>query len=66
VEEFLRLLRAFGGEDLVEVVGEAGEGGCVRRRVRLCGERLGKVGFVATERVEAPTVAVDAFLVERR
>jgi len=35
-EEFLRLLGAFGGEDLVELVGEAGEGGRVRRRVRLC------------------------------
>jgi hypothetical protein len=34
-EQFLRLFGAFVGEDLVELVGQAGEGGRVRRRVRL-------------------------------
>jgi hypothetical protein len=45
-EEFLRLFGALRGEDLVELVGEAGEGGGVRRRVRLCGQRSGEVGFL--------------------
>ena len=65
-EEFLRLFRSFGGEDLVELVGEAGEGGGVRRRVHLCGERLGEVGFQFAEGLEAATVATDAFLADRR
>jgi hypothetical protein len=38
-EEFLRLFGAVRREDLVELVGEAGEDGGVRRRVRLCGQR---------------------------
>lgn len=41
-EELLRLLPAFSGEDFVEFVGEAGEGGRVRRRARLSGERPGE------------------------
>jgi hypothetical protein len=61
-QEFLRLLRAFVGEDLVELVGEAGEGGRVRRRVRTCGEAAGEVGFLLAKGLEALTVAMDAFL----
>jgi hypothetical protein len=38
-EKLFRLLGASGGEEFVELVGEAGEGGRVRRRVRLCGDR---------------------------
>ncbi|HZS30914.1 MAG TPA: hypothetical protein VFA37_06620 [Gaiellaceae bacterium] len=45
-EEFLGLLGALVGKDLFELVGEAGEGGRVGRRVRLCGERVGEVGFL--------------------
>jgi hypothetical protein len=55
-KHFLRLFGALGGEDLVELVGEAGEGGGVRRRVRLCGERSGEVGFLLAEDLEARTV----------
>ena len=40
-EEFFRLLGAFGRDDVVELVGQACEGGAVRRRVRLCGEPAG-------------------------
>jgi hypothetical protein len=32
--------------------------------VRPCGERLGKVGFLLAERLQALTVATDAFLEE--
>ncbi len=53
---------AFVGEDLVELVGEACQGGRVRRRVRLCGERSGEVGFLAAQRFEALTVATYPFL----
>jgi hypothetical protein len=63
-EQFLHLFGAFGGEDLVEFVGKAGEGGRVRRRVRLCGERSGEVGFLLAEDLKALTVATDAFLAE--
>lgn len=52
------------GDDLVELVREAGEGGAVRRRVRLWGEPAGEVGFLFAERGEAVTVAPDAFLAE--
>jgi hypothetical protein len=51
-EEFLRLFRAFGGKELAELVGEAGEGGRVGRRVRLCGEPVGEVGWVDAVAVE--------------
>ena len=63
-EEFLRLFGALVGEDLVELVGKAREGGRVRRCVRLCGERLGEVGFVGAESLEALTVATHASLAE--
>jgi hypothetical protein len=59
-EDFL--LRACGREDLVEVVGEAGEGGRVRRRVRPCGECPGEVGFIAAQHFEALTVATRPIL----
>jgi len=62
----LRLFGAFGGEDLVELVGEAGEGGRVRRRVRLCREPPGEVGFLLAQRLETLTVATSAFFTERR
>jgi hypothetical protein len=48
--------------DLVQLVGEAGEGGRVRRHVRLCGERSGQVGLLLAEGLEALTVAANAFL----
>jgi hypothetical protein len=64
-EEFFRLFGTLVAEDLVELVCEAGEGGRVRRRVRLCGEPSGKLGFLFAERLQAFTVATDAFLAER-
>ena len=64
-EEVLRLLGAFVGEDLVELVGEAHEGGRVRRRMRLCGEPASEVGFLPAPRFQPRTVATDAFLAER-
>jgi hypothetical protein len=63
-EELFRLLRAFVGKELVELVSEAGEGRRVRRRVRPCGETAGKVSFLFAEDLESLTVATDAFLAE--
>ncbi|MEW6582184.1 MAG: hypothetical protein AB1416_05430 [Actinomycetota bacterium] len=62
-EEFFGLFGAFVGKDLVELVGE---GGRVRRRVRLCGERASEFAFLLAEGLEALTVATDAFLAKRR
>jgi hypothetical protein len=45
-EKLLRLLGAPVREDLLELVGEAGESGSVRRRVRLCGKPAAKLGFL--------------------
>ena len=63
-QEFLGLFRVSSGDDLLELVGEADEGGRVRRRVGLCGEPAGELGVVATERFEAVTQAVDPLLAE--
>jgi hypothetical protein len=65
-EEVLGLFGAFGGEDLVELGGELGEGGRVRRRVRLCGKPACEVGFLLAQGIYALTVATDAFLADRR
>jgi hypothetical protein len=48
------------------LVGEAGDVGRVRRRVRLCGEPATELGFLLAEGLEAVTVATDAFLADRR
>jgi hypothetical protein len=64
-EEFLGLFGISGGDDLIESVGDAGEGGRVRRRVGLCGELICEVGFVAAERFEPAAEAADAVLAER-
>jgi hypothetical protein len=61
-EEFLRLFRAFAGDDVAKLVGEAGEGGHVGRPIGRCGEPAGEVGFLLAQGFEAGTVAVDAFV----
>ncbi len=64
-KELFRLLRVWRVEEhLFELVGEPAEGGLVRRRVGLCGECLGEVGFVAAERFEPRAVAADALFEE--
>jgi hypothetical protein len=65
-EQFFRLLGVPVCDDFVELVGEAGEGGAVRRRVRLCGEPAGEVGFLLAEHLKAVTVAADALVAESR
>lgn len=56
-EEFFGLLRALGREDLLELVGEVGEGGAVGRCVGSCGEPAGQLGFLLTESLDAVAVA---------
>jgi hypothetical protein len=64
-EEFFGLLTVAVGNDLVEFVGEAGEGGTVERRVRVCGDACREVGFLPAKRIEALTVAAYALVAER-
>jgi deoxyribodipyrimidine photolyase-like uncharacterized protein len=65
-EEFFRLFGAFAGDDVVELVGEAGEGANVGRLVGLRGEPAAEVGLLVAERFQAGTVALDAFVAVRR
>jgi hypothetical protein len=65
-EKFFGLFGVFVGEDVIDFLGEAGEGGRVRRRVRPCGEPAREIGLLLAEGLEALTVATDAFLADRR
>ncbi len=51
------------GKDFFELVGEAGKGGAVGRRVHLCGEPAGQVGFLGAEGFEAAAVVAPALAI---
>ncbi len=58
------MLGVLASDDFFELVCEPGEGGRVGRRVRLCGEPSGEIGFSFAKCFEALTVATDAVLEE--
>ncbi|HTS72143.1 MAG TPA: hypothetical protein VMG74_00355 [Gaiellaceae bacterium] len=61
-QQFLGLLGALVSEDVFELVGEAGKGGRLGRRVRPCAKRVGQLGFLLDQNLQPGAVAADAVL----